>query len=146
MVERNVWGSNLRRLAVAATGVMIGLLSQNAQEIPTTPGFGSHYFIRRWLVSDNMLLRKRNKSLFGVTKTEQTDFRLLQQNPRAQHEGFACIPPDKIEWRVAADKFTLDDLARHIATTERTNCVMALHLMLCSFEQTELRHFATLGN
>ena len=31
----------------------------------------------------------------------------------------ACIPPDKIEWRAAADKFTLGDLARHIATTER---------------------------
>lgn len=31
----------------------------------------------------------------------------------------ACIPPDKIEWRAAADKFTLGDLARHIAATER---------------------------
>jgi len=31
----------------------------------------------------------------------------------------ASIPPDKIEWRAAADKFTLGDLARHIATTER---------------------------
>lgn len=31
----------------------------------------------------------------------------------------ACIPPDKIEWRAAPDKFTLGDLARHIAATER---------------------------
>lgn len=31
----------------------------------------------------------------------------------------ACIPPDKIEWRAAANKFTLGDLARHIAATER---------------------------
>ena len=31
----------------------------------------------------------------------------------------ASIPPDKIEWRAAADKFTLGDLARHIAATER---------------------------
>jgi len=31
----------------------------------------------------------------------------------------ACIPPDKIEWRAAANKFTLGDLARHIAVTER---------------------------
>jgi uncharacterized damage-inducible protein DinB len=31
----------------------------------------------------------------------------------------ACIPSDKIEWRAAVDKFTLGDLARHIAATER---------------------------
>lgn len=31
----------------------------------------------------------------------------------------ACIPPDKVEWRAAPDKFTLGDLARHIAATER---------------------------
>jgi uncharacterized damage-inducible protein DinB len=31
----------------------------------------------------------------------------------------ACIPPDKIEWQAAAGKFTLGDLARHIAATER---------------------------
>jgi len=31
----------------------------------------------------------------------------------------ACIPPDKIEWRAAEGKFTLGDLARHIAETER---------------------------
>ena len=31
----------------------------------------------------------------------------------------ACIPPDKIEWRAAVDKFTLGDLAQHIAATER---------------------------
>lgn len=31
----------------------------------------------------------------------------------------ACVPPGKIEWRAAADKFTLGDLARHIAATER---------------------------
>ena len=31
----------------------------------------------------------------------------------------ACIPADKIEWRAAAEKFTLGDLARHIAATER---------------------------
>jgi uncharacterized damage-inducible protein DinB len=30
-----------------------------------------------------------------------------------------CIPPDKIEWRCAEGKFTLGDLARHIAATER---------------------------
>jgi uncharacterized damage-inducible protein DinB len=32
----------------------------------------------------------------------------------------ACIPTDKIEWSAAAGKFTLGDLARHIAATERT--------------------------
>ncbi len=32
---------------------------------------------------------------------------------------FACIPPDKVEWRAAEGKFTLGDLARHIAATER---------------------------
>ena len=31
-----------------------------------------------------------------------------------------CIPPDKIEWRAAAGKFTLGDFARHIAATERS--------------------------
>jgi len=31
----------------------------------------------------------------------------------------AFIPPDKVEWRAAPDKFTLGDLARHIAATER---------------------------
>jgi uncharacterized damage-inducible protein DinB len=30
-----------------------------------------------------------------------------------------CIPPEKIEWRAAEGKFTLGDLARHIAATER---------------------------
>jgi len=31
----------------------------------------------------------------------------------------SCIPPEKIEWRAAEGKFTLGDLARHIAATER---------------------------
>lgn len=31
----------------------------------------------------------------------------------------ACIPPDKVEWRPVEGKFTLGDLARHIAATER---------------------------
>jgi len=31
----------------------------------------------------------------------------------------ACIPSDKIEWRATTGKFTLGDLARHIAATER---------------------------
>jgi uncharacterized damage-inducible protein DinB len=31
----------------------------------------------------------------------------------------ACIPHDKVEWRAAPGKFTLGDLARHIAATER---------------------------
>jgi len=31
----------------------------------------------------------------------------------------ACIPPDKTEWRATPGKFTLGDLARHIAGTER---------------------------
>jgi len=31
----------------------------------------------------------------------------------------ARIPPDKLEWRCAEGKFTLGDLARHIAATER---------------------------
>ncbi|MBV8051471.1 MAG: DinB family protein [Acidobacteriaceae bacterium] len=31
----------------------------------------------------------------------------------------ACIPEDKVEWRAAAGKFTLGDVARHIAATER---------------------------
>ncbi len=30
-----------------------------------------------------------------------------------------CIPPERIEWRAAEGKFTLGDLARHIAATER---------------------------
>jgi uncharacterized damage-inducible protein DinB len=30
-----------------------------------------------------------------------------------------CIPPAKIEWRYRAGKFTLGDLIRHIAATER---------------------------
>lgn len=30
-----------------------------------------------------------------------------------------CIPPEKIEWRAAEGKFTLGDLARHVAATER---------------------------
>jgi uncharacterized damage-inducible protein DinB len=30
-----------------------------------------------------------------------------------------CIPPDKIDWSYAAGKFTLGDLLRHIAVTER---------------------------
>lgn len=39
----------------------------------------------------------------------------------------ACVPPDKIEWRAAADKFTLGDLARQIAATERKRlCGMCL--------------------
>jgi uncharacterized damage-inducible protein DinB len=30
-----------------------------------------------------------------------------------------CIPPDKIEWTYAPGKFTLGDLLRHLAVTER---------------------------
>jgi uncharacterized damage-inducible protein DinB len=30
-----------------------------------------------------------------------------------------CIPPDKIDWTYASGKFTLGDLLRHIAVTER---------------------------
>lgn len=30
-----------------------------------------------------------------------------------------CIPPDKLEWSYAPGKFTLGDMARHIAVTER---------------------------
>jgi len=30
-----------------------------------------------------------------------------------------CIPPERIEWRAAEGRFTLGDLARHIAATER---------------------------
>ncbi len=30
-----------------------------------------------------------------------------------------CIPPDKIEWTYQEGKFTLGDLARHLATIER---------------------------
>jgi len=30
-----------------------------------------------------------------------------------------CIPPDKIDWSYAAGKFTLGDLLRHIAVTDR---------------------------
>jgi uncharacterized damage-inducible protein DinB len=30
-----------------------------------------------------------------------------------------CIPPDRLEWSYAPGKFTLGDLARHIATIER---------------------------
>jgi uncharacterized damage-inducible protein DinB len=30
-----------------------------------------------------------------------------------------CIPPDKIDWTYAEGKFTLGDLLRHIAVTER---------------------------
>ena len=30
-----------------------------------------------------------------------------------------CIPPDKVEWTYREGKFTLGDLARHIATVER---------------------------
>jgi uncharacterized damage-inducible protein DinB len=30
-----------------------------------------------------------------------------------------CIPPDKIDWSCAPGKFTLGDLLRHIAVTER---------------------------
>src|ERR1700678_3778118 len=31
-----------------------------------------------------------------------------------------CIPPDKIEWTCRQGEFTLGDLARHIAMTERS--------------------------
>ena len=30
-----------------------------------------------------------------------------------------CIPPDKIDWTYATGKFTLGDLLRHLAVTER---------------------------
>ena len=30
-----------------------------------------------------------------------------------------CIPPDKMEWTYASGKFTIGDLLRHIAVTER---------------------------
>lgn len=30
-----------------------------------------------------------------------------------------CIPPDKVEWTPREGKFTLGDLARHIAATDR---------------------------
>jgi uncharacterized damage-inducible protein DinB len=30
-----------------------------------------------------------------------------------------CVPPDKIDWSYAPGKFTLGDLLRHIAVTER---------------------------
>ena len=31
----------------------------------------------------------------------------------------ACIPPEQVEWRAKEGKFTLGDLARHIASVER---------------------------
>jgi len=31
-----------------------------------------------------------------------------------------CIPPDKVEWTCREGDFTIGDLARHIASTERT--------------------------
>ena len=30
-----------------------------------------------------------------------------------------CIPPDKVDWSFREGKFTLGDLARHIATANR---------------------------
>ena len=30
-----------------------------------------------------------------------------------------CIPPDKLDWSYASGKFTLGDLLRHLAVTER---------------------------
>ena len=38
----------------------------------------------------------------------------------------AYIPPDKVEWRAAPGKFTLGDLARHIAATERNLGVLGV--------------------
>lgn len=38
-----------------------------------------------------------------------------------------CIPPEQLEWTYAAGRFTLGDLVRHIAATERymfVECVM----------------------
>jgi hypothetical protein len=72
MVARNVWGSNLRRFAAAATGVMIGLLSQMLRKSQQPRGSVATILLEGGFVCDNIPLRKRNKPSFGVTKMEQS--------------------------------------------------------------------------
>jgi uncharacterized damage-inducible protein DinB len=43
-----------------------------------------------------------------VEKVRQRTMRVLR-----------CVPPDKVEWTFRAGKFTIGDLARHLATIER---------------------------
>jgi hypothetical protein len=65
MVERNVWGSNLRRFAAAATGVMIGSLA-TLNDARQSQFSEADYSIRG--------LEGQRKYLFVVTKMEQAGF------------------------------------------------------------------------
>ncbi len=44
-----------------------------------------------------------------------------------------CIPPDKIDWSYAAGKFTLGDLLRHLAVTERYMWAENVHNRLSQY-------------
>ncbi len=55
-----------------------------------------------------MNLKEFNTYLDYYTKTRQRTLRLI-----------ATIPPDKIEWTYHPSKFTLGDMIRHLANTER---------------------------
>jgi len=46
-------------------------------------------------------------------------FHYLEQVHERTMRLVRCIPPEKIEWTCREGEFTLGDLARHIATTER---------------------------
>jgi uncharacterized damage-inducible protein DinB len=46
-------------------------------------------------------------------------FHYLEQVHERTMRLVRCIPPDKIEWTCREGEFTLGDLARHIASTER---------------------------
>jgi len=46
-------------------------------------------------------------------------FHYLEQVRERTMRLVRCIPPDKVEWTCREGEFTLGDLARHIAATER---------------------------
>jgi uncharacterized damage-inducible protein DinB len=51
---------------------------------------------------------------------DREDFlRYFEQVRERTMRTVRCIPPDKLEWTCRQGEFTLGDLARHIATTER---------------------------
>jgi len=62
----------------------------------------------------------RITSKHGETPMDREDFLTNFEQVRGRTMGVVrAIPPDKVEWTCRPGEFTLGDLARHIATTER---------------------------
>jgi uncharacterized damage-inducible protein DinB len=61
------------------------------------------------------LRRRKENRLFDLDEFLHHFERVRERTRRVA----ACVPPDRVEWSYAPEAFTLGDLVRHIAVTER---------------------------